>query len=316
MRNDCKARRNVEIAGVQRYHQMNGSRTDNYAYAGFKSNKYYTSDRFIQLDADFRRPDGKPLQGYGLEIELGCNGITNQTVLAEVMDKIVFAQFPQDLFKMQNDCSLSGATTAECITQVMTRQFIRNNYQAFRAMYDTYFPAFNIAANDSCGMHTNISLANFGKTAASQADAVRKLYYIINRHFEFCCALFNRKASATHYCGRMDYRGAKTMDLHSQCSSHAVCFNLGHYAEGRIELRLVGPQSSFGCFRNTMESVFFLVGAVKRLSWADCDDITKIFCGCNQYVFDRIKSKVRVAGQITDSQLAAIGATVVREDLV
>ena len=65
-----------------------------------------------------------------------------------------------------------------------------------------------------------------------------------------------------------------------------------------------------------MESVFHVVDAVKKLSWEDCDNVEKIFAGCNQYVFDRLRSKVRDAGCITDAQLAYIAETVKREELI
>ena len=127
MRKDAKQVRTAELARVQGYHAGAGWGSESYAYAGFRSNKYFTSDRYIPLDASFVRPDVKPLKGYGLEIETECRGVSNQGVYAEVLNSIIFAQFPADLFKMQNDGSLSGDTSAECITQVMTKEFIRNN---------------------------------------------------------------------------------------------------------------------------------------------------------------------------------------------
>ena len=92
MRKDSKERQanraGVDIASVQRYHG-GPARSVNYAYNGFKENRYYTSDRTIKLDNDFNRPDGKPLKGIGLEMEV-VSDITSQTVLAEVLDKIIF----------------------------------------------------------------------------------------------------------------------------------------------------------------------------------------------------------------------------------
>lgn len=315
MRKEAKTSRTTTIANVQGYHQ--GGYNGNYAYQGFRANKYFTSDRFIALDANFNRPDGKPLKGYGLEIETTCRGIHNETVYAEVLDKIIFSAFPSDLFKMQRDGSLGGDTSAECITQVMSREFVRNQYSAFKLMYDHYFPAFGVACDSSCGMHCNISLACFGAKPETQAEAVRKLYYIVNKHYDLMCEMVNRDHHRTGYCQRMNYTKtyAQTLDLENQMCSHGVCFNLGHYDEGRIELRLVGGQKNYACFRNTMETVFFLVDAVKRLSWADLDDITKIFKGCNQYVADRL-SRARTAGYCTTAQLDAVMATVKREELL
>lgn len=319
MRKDAKKVVSANIAAVQGYHEGgNWNDREAYAYRGFKSNKYFTSDRFIPLDAHFNRPDGKPLKGYGLEIETECRGIRNQTVYAEILEKVVFPNFPADLFKMQNDGSLGGDTNAECITQVMTKAFIRNNYPAFKVMYDTYFPAFNISCGSNCGMHANISRACFGRSEKAQTEAVRKLYFIVNTHFDLCCALFNRDRNCTGYCDRMrcSMEYAKNLDLGAQGCSHGVCFNLGHWNAGRVELRLVGGQKNYPCFRNTMESVFFLVDAVKRLSWADCEDVTKIFAGCNQYVFDRLKSYVAQRNAISAAQLDAIRPTVKREELI
>lgn len=318
MRKDAKKVTTVSTASIQGYHGGAGNSL-NYAFNGFSANKYFTSDRFINLDANFRRPDNKPLKGYGLEIETECNGVRNPAVLAELFDKLIFSQFPADLFKMQRDGSLGGDTSAECITQVMTREFIRNNYCNFKSMYDTYFPAFNIGAGSSdCGMHVNISRACFGAAEKTQADAVRKLYYIVNHYFDFCCELFRRDRRATHYCAKMpaDKTFCKSMNLGNRYSDHGVSFNLGHWNEGRIEIRLVAGQKNFPAFRNTMECIFHLVEAVKSLSWAECDDLTKIFAGCNQYVFDRIKSYCYQANTISAEQVEAIRATVKRVELI
>jgi len=313
MRKEAKvAKQAADVAHIAGYYEAGGHHGSTYQYQGFKVNKYFTSDRFEKLTADFKRPNGQPMQGFGLEIETACNSISNDSVLAEVLDKLVFAQFPADLFKFQHDGSLQGSSTVECITQVMTKLFIRNNYKAFKLMYDHYFKNLGIRCNSSCGMHTNISNACFGKTQEAQETAIRKLYYIINRHYSVACNLFNRSTDHTMYCRQMDYSEAKTMNLHYFQSNHGVCFNLGHVDEGRIELRLVGPQISYGCFRNTMESVFFLVERVRSISWADCDSIEKIFTGCNQYVYDRLKTKCNLSVET----LQAIKATVKHEELL
>ena len=112
----------------------------------------------------------------------------------------------------------------------------------------------------------------------------------------------------------MDY--CRSMDLANVRGGHGVSFNLDHWRTGRVELRLVGGQKNFPCFRNTMESVFWMVDAVKRLSWADCNDPIKIFSGCNQYVFDRLKSYCRDSGALTTAQIEAIRPTVKREELL
>lgn len=311
MQKKNKARKTATVSTVHGYHEGGSLDREDYAYLGFQSNKYFTSDRYIPMSAEYARVDGKPLKGYGLEIETECHGITNPTVLAEVLNKVIFSNFPADLFKLQRDGSLCGDSSAECITQVMTKEFIRNNYANFKLMYDTYFPAFNISCGPNCGMHVNISRGAFGRTEETQAEAVRKLYYIVNRHFDLCCALFGRDRRRTSYCSCMSsgLSYVKTMPM-QQASSHYVSFNLGHWNVGRIEIRLVGGQKTYAAFRNTMESVFFLVDRVKELSWSDCDDLVKIFDRCNRYVYDRLQSKCRQAGAITDAQVEAIKATV------
>ena len=191
MRKDSKKAKQIVISSIQSYHNHAENHCTNYAYVGFKQNKYYTSDRFITLDANFHRSDGKPLRGYGLEIETENQVISSQTVYAEMLEKIVFTHFPTDLFKLQRDGSLHGESSAECITQVMTREFIRNQYPAWKVMFDTYFPAIGTSCSKSgnCGMHVNMSLGLFGRTKAAQDEAIRKLLYIINHHYKFCIQL-------------------------------------------------------------------------------------------------------------------------------
>ena len=308
----------VRAAGVQGYHQ-GGYGSESYAFMGFTGeNKYFTSDRFIKLDSNYRRTDGKPIKGYGIELELESWGFTSHKAFATVLRDIVFKSFPDGLFKMQNDCTLEGGTThggIEAITQIMTKEFIRNHYKDFKTMFNEHFNIFDISASRSgnCGMHVNISNACFAND-----EAIRKFYYIVNKHYAFCCALVSRDASRTRWCGRMDYRKdyCKSLDLNYMDGSHGNCFNGSHYAAGRIELRLVGGQSNFACFRNTMESIFFLIDRVKKISWEDADDLAKVFRGCNQYVFDRIKSKCYDAGTISSADVEKIRGTVVREELL
>jgi len=294
MRKDARKTTAVNIANVQRYHGGD-FRTQNYAFAGFKSNKYFTSDRYEQLTVDFQRLNGKPLCGFGLEIETECSTITDETVLAEVFDKIIFPLFPADLYKMQRDGSLGGETSVECITQVMTKLFIRNHYKDFRAMFDKYFPALGISADaydTNCGMHVNISNAVFGRTPEQQREAIRKLFYIINRHYDVFRTAFRRPIGKTVWCEQMDYTEARTMNLDDQPNDHHKCLNLSHLRAGRIEIRLPGGQSTFSDFRGTMETVFFITERVRTLKWEDCNDLYKIFRGCNQYVFGAINSEL------------------------
>lgn len=320
MRKEAKTAKTATLNRVQGYHEGHSCST-NYAFQGFASNKYFTSDRFIKLDEHFNRPDGKPLKGFGLEIETECRGLNNSVVYAEVLTNIIFKHFPDDLFKLQRDGSLGGDVSAECITQVMTREFIRNNYQSFKLMYDTYFPAFGISCSRSgnCGMHVNISNGCFGRSQTAQETAIRKLLYIANRHYDLVCAMTCRGTNR-YYCARMPQfstmEACKVADLQNMPTSHGNCCNFSHFPEGRIELRFVGGQPNFPGFRNTMECIFHLVEAVKTLSWAECDSVEAIFSGCNQYVFDRLNTKCRIAGTITSGQLETIRQTVKREELV
>ena len=318
MRANARVQIYRESERVQSYHE-NGSWEDRqqYAFEGYTENRYFTSDRFIPLNERFERADGKPLKGIGLEIETECflfneHWYNGQTAYAEILKKVIFAEFPEHLFKIQEDGSLTSGVSAECITQPMTKEFIRNNYRIFKLMYNHYFPIFNISCVETghCGMHCNISNALFGRDEKTQENAIRKLYYMVNRHFNLMCRLFNRDTDNTGYCEQMDYSEAKTLNLHGQRSNHYICFNLGHYDSGRIELRLVGGQKDFGCFRNTIESIFHLIEASKTLKWEDLDDLTKIFSGCNRYVYDRLNTLVYADGYITREQLDKIHETV------
>ena len=246
MRSEARRENNVEVIGIQGYHGNNWT-GESYAFEGFKSNKYFASDRPIKLTANMERPDGQPLAGFGLEQEVELFGDLTGFALAELMSKVIFPLFPDDLYKMQHDGSLGhdrrdrdddeeNAVGVECITQVMTKAFIRNHYKDWKTMYNTYFPAFNISASQSgrCGMHVNISNALFGKTVPEQTEAIRKLHYIVNRHFDFCCRLFNRDPRQTGYCAQMAYAGARHMDI---CGgSHYVCMNYSHFRADYTEV--------------------------------------------------------------------------------
>ena len=312
--------RRIERANLQGYHEGGYGCGDDerYAFLGFKSNKYFTSDRFIACNEYFQRLDGKIMKGFGLEIETGFCLSTQrnsqaQAILSNIMTTAIFPIFPADLFKQQQDCTITGV---ECITQVMTKEFIRNNYKNFKTMWNELFPMFGITTDDGhCGMHVNISVGCLGTSAKAQEEATRKLFYIINRHYDLFRYAFNRTGS-TDWCNRMNYENAKTMNVHSMNGSHGNCFNGSHYDAGRVEIRLVGGQKNFACFRNTMETIFHLVSRVKTLSWKQCDDLMAIFSGCNQYVYDRLSTKCFSADTITQSELDEIRETVQREELL
>lgn len=321
MQKKNRVNRHTEIASVQSYHSHENSRgASNYAQCGFTEKGYYTSDRIVKL-VNGERADGKPMKGYGLEVET-VSTITRQTVLAEVYDKIIFPIFPKYLWKMQNDCSLGGRSNAECITQVMTMECIRNNYSAFKAMYNDYFPAFGIKANDSsCGMHVNISRACFGSDEETQEHAMKNLLYFVNAHFDLACALTMRDRAHTRYCmpsTRLDKAFIRDNDLETlarySCGHGCAC-NLAHVNEdgtARFELRVVGGQPTYGAFRNTMETIFWLVKVCKKLTLDDMDDLVKVFRGCNQYVLDRLATMCR----IEHAELRQIHDAVKREDLL
>ena len=302
-----------ETRRISSYHAGGMTRED-YAFAGWKHNKYFTSDRYITLDEMFNRPDGKPLKGFGIEFEFESFAITGENIVVEVFDKVIASLFPDDMFKYQRDASLRHNASAEAITQVMTKEFIRNHYPEFKFMFDTYFPALGFSASETgnCGMHVNISVGNFGTSEATQELAVKKMFYIINKHFTFFCDALKRDRRKTGYCGQMVYQGAKSMNLHRQACSHGVCFNMGHYDAGRVEIRLAGGQAKFATFRNTMEVIFHLIDAVKRISWDDCDKLTAIFAGCNRHVIDRLKDCYNM-GSLTEAEFETIKASATDE---
>jgi hypothetical protein len=281
-----------------------------YAFLGFTDNRYYTSDRYIKLDSNWTRADGKPLKGIGFEIELHSVAIAEDYVLANVLKQCVLNKLPDGLFKMQDDCTLGGNSGAECITQVMTKEFIRNHYADWKSFWEAC-KMFDITAdNGCCGMHANLSLGLFGTSKKAQDEAIRKLYYIINKHYDFFKVALHRNGQTT-WCGQMDYSCAKTMNLETMSSSHNNCLNYSHYNVGRIEIRLVGGQKNYACFRNTCEMLFFLIDRVKEITWKDCDHLTKIFKGCNSYVFDRIKDNCLSASVITRTEVETIRESVI-----
>ena len=252
----------------------------------------------------------------GLEIETSCNWYNIHSARGEasesigaLLQEVVFKEFPQDLVRWEQDGSISGA---ECVTQCMTKEFIRNHYAQFKNLFDEYLPRFGMLPTDECGMHTNIGLGMLGDTDEKRLETARKLYYFVNKYFDLSCTLFNRSRRAVGYCGRMDgWQNAKTLDPSRQPNSHYVSFNWGHFYEGprkaRVELRLVGPQKNFAQFRNTMETIFHLISACKRCSWDDMDKLEKVFKGCNRYVLDRL-SKCRRNGLISDGMYEEIKA--------
>ena len=285
---------------LQHYHNCNYG--ENYAYAGFNGKKLiFTSDRTIELDDNYRRVDEKPTKGFGLEIETECFSIANENAYCIVLREIILKPFYKSeyLFKLQRDGSLGASNSCgvECITQIMTKEFIRNSYPDFKAMF-SMFKMFQVdlTQTGNCGMHVNLSNALFGTERETQYNNIKKLVYFVNKHYDFCKSLFRREGRTT-YCRRMnrcdDIDYVKNIDLEDYRSDHSVCINLGHVQEGRIELRLVGGQKDYPSFRNTMETIFFLISRINTLGWESLNNLQTIFKGCNQNVLSRLDLCVR-----------------------
>ncbi len=270
-----------------------------------QSLKVFTSDRYHELTAKDK--------AYGLEIETNCTWINvhgtsqqGRESIGALLQEVVFKEFPKDFVRWELDGSINGA---ECITQCMTKEFIRNHYAQFKNLFDVYLPKFGMTPNISCGMHTNISLANFGINEEKRIENAKKLYYFINKHYDLACCLLQRNPSRTTYCGRMSSRvtiqSAKEIDLHDFYDDHGSCINFGHVYETResarrVELRLVGGQTKFAMFRNTMETIFHIMDAIKNVSWESLDKLEVVFKGCNKYVLSRL-DLCRENGLLSDS---------------
>lgn len=276
MRKEAAERKTIVTTGIQGYH-AGGTYLDreSYARAGFEGGfKVFTSDRSKVADGTMKT--------YGLEIELE-SGINSSDALGIILEKVVFPTFPAGLFKQQHDGSLGGASSSEVITQPMTKSFIRNHYNDFRAMW-LFLRDINTAPGNSCGMHTNISMACFGKSREAQEAAIMKLHNWLVDNYGLACALLKRDPRYTRYCGRMERGYLDT------CGSHGLMCNYSHMNAGsaaRVEIRLVGPQRTFGSFRNTMEVIFHLVEAAK--DGKNFSDPVKLWSGCNECVLDRLK---------------------------
>lgn len=299
----------------------NGS-IERYHGGSFRVLRVYTSDRYIEciIDNDGNLVERKTMKikkGYGLEIETENFRIKDSALLFKVYKNMVFNVFHEDLFKFENDSTLGETKTyyraesrggrvnytpvdvresvgCECISQVMTKEFIRNNYANFKELF-ARFELVGTSASQTghCGMHVNISNSAFGRTKNNQMEALKKLYYIINNaHYKLMARCFNRDLNRTGWCGQTSYNPFDNYhwdNLIMRDSSHGNCMNYSHIKEGRVEVRLVGGQSNYQCFRNTMEVVFHLVERVQTISKKDCDNVVEIFKGCNKYVYSRLE---------------------------
>lgn len=310
MRRDAMdANQRQEIKRLSGYH---GSR--------FQSLKFFNSDRVFELNSDYTIKEGKgvmktgaTIKAYGFEMETECSTVCNSDVYTNLIGMVFDRLFPADMWRMERDGSLGGRSQAECITQTMSKAFIRNNYKNFKSMWDEFFPAFGITTqNSSCGMHVNVSLACLGSNETQQKESARKLYYLVNRHYDAFKVLFNRRNSTTYCAPCSDWRNIRGNSLEFMPNSHGVCMNYSHIPEGRIEIRLVGGQKNFACFRNTMETVFFLVDNIKNIAWNRLDDIYDVFKGCNSYVYDRL-GKACTEGVLDREKLEEIVKPTVEE---
>ena len=304
-----------------------------YHGGSFRQLTFYNSDRKIKLNGDYTvsdaNPDGikklfKPgshVKGIGLELETVAKAIRiDGNVHASLIDmgstvytnllSLIFSKagFDDDFFKIESDCTVDG----ECITQTFSKAWLRNNYKAFKAMY-SMFETFNITTNDErCGMHVNLDSSHFGSDPETQETNVRKLGYVINKHYNLLKIAFGRNGS-TSYCARMtstvDYWKNTPIEYFS--NSHGISYNLGHFLhQGRVEIRLVGGQRNYAGFRNTMETVFHIIDRVNKLAWKDLDDIEKLFKGCNAHVFDRLSTNCLQADVIDRATVEKIRPTV------
>lgn len=299
---------------------------DFYHHGNFETLTFFNSDRKIKVTENYKvsrdntpstlsiMAAGSDIKAFGIELEtMSPLARVSETALANVL-YMVFERsgFDPDFFKKEEDCTVS----AECVSQTFSKGWMRNNYKCFKAMYEM-FSQLAITTNDyHCGMHVNIDLSNFGSDRQTQIDNVRKIGYMINKHYKFFKKAFHRldvPTNETNWAVQMndskDYW--KNTPVENFPTAHNQCnINMGHVNKGRVEIRLVGGQKDFGCFRNTMETVFFLVEKVSKLSWDDIDDLVKIFKGCNEKVFDRLKTNCFQAGTITSEQLERIRPTV------
>lgn len=299
-------------------------RMSGYHGGDFESLTFYNSDRKIKLNSNYTVSEANPegikklfkagshVKAFGLEVETVGEPIQfGTTFYTNILDLIFTkAGFDGDFFKIESDATVNG----ECITQTFSRAWLRNNYKCFKAMYEL-FDIFKITTDDSrCGMHVNVDLSNFGIDFDTQTENARKLGYVINKHYNLFKIAFNRTGS-TNWCGRMSTTKEfwKETPLDSFSSSHGNCYNMSHIRANRIEIRLVGGQKNYPCFRNTMETVFHIIDRVCKLSWNDLDNVQKLFKGCNAHVFSRLSENCANAGVISAEDVNAIRETVKEE---
>ena len=310
-RKDARSYENPEIKTLPGYHNSH-----------FEKLYFFNSDRKIILNNNFtvsdENPDGikklvKPgthPKAIGIELEHVSDFLRNNIpVYINLMD-LIFTKcgFDNDFWRSEKD----GTVDVESITQTFSRAWLRNNYKSFKAMYEM-FEKFGITTNsERCGMHVNINLSNFGNDFETALENARKLGYVVNKHYALMKIAFNRTGNRTTYCSEMistkEYW--QNTPVYDFPNDHYCSYNLAHIQNWRVELRLVGGQKNYACFRNTMETVFHLIDRVCKLSWKDLDDVTKLFSGCNTHVFDRLSTNCLDAGVISYGVVSEIRDTV------
>lgn len=305
MRKESRQAVTMNYQTIQGYH--NRTWDESYASTGFDCGfRYWASDRPIDADK-VENP-----KGYGIEWET-VSGINNQRVMVFALSTIANEIFTRGIVKFQNDSSLGGESNAEMITEIMTKAYIRNNYNAWKEFYNVT-KAMDICPDESCGQHVNISIANFGKTKEKQIESMVKIHNWMSKNYELACKLLKRNETHTMYCRRMEEITPDDVKNDNVITGHGVCINWAHVNEdtktARLEIRLVGPQKTFVMFRNTLEVIFWLVKQSKELPAKDWDNPEKLWSGCNQYVMQRL------SGFLDADTERKIAAAVVREELI
>lgn len=307
MRKEARTQRTANITNCNSYHGTFDSTAQHQANAFYDGAKYFASDRAKSL-YDVTMP-----KGYAVEWEMTSNLTSDSTILATILNSEFKAHMPENFFKFERDCTVD----IECVSQIGTKAFWRNHYAGMKAIYKYLktVQTYPNANRKSCGMHVNISIANFGKDEATQIANMAKIHRWINateENYQFARAMVHREGS-TQWSGRMN------PDYLDRGGSHYDCMNYSHLEEGtasRLEIRLVGAQQTYGNWRNTMETIFWLVKQSKELSAKDWNNPVKLWSGCNQYVFDRLTDAVAIYGTINAADYETIRANVKREELV
>ena len=303
MRKDARNERTPNLTNMASYHARQGSES-NHANSFQGGAKYFASDRAKDLR------DVETAKGYGIEWEMTSRLTQKGDILATILNAEFSNHLPNNFFKFEHDCTVN----IECVSQIGTKAFWRNHYASFKAIYK-YLNVIETGPNfgsNTCGMHVNVSIANFGKDERTQKANIMKLHNWMNAsesNYRFACAMLRRDINRTDYAGRMTPNR-----LGCGGYTHSYCMNYEHMNEGRasrVEIRLVGAQKTYGAFRNTMETIFWLVNQTKNLSAKDWENPVKLWSGCNQYVFDRLKD------HFTDAEtLEEIRRNIKREELI